>query len=222
MIKCLVFDLDGTLVDTLKDLAVTCNELLVEYGYESIEVSEYNMFVGNGIKKLVERALKRVDGDLNLLDEIFNKFIKSYSVNYLRYSKVYDGCLDLLNYLKENQYLLFVNTNKNNEIANDIINSLLPNYFIATYGDSINYPKKPDPFILSKIKKEYNLKDNEILMVGDSDIDIMTAKKADVKSIGCIYGFRGEKELLESGANYLINSPLEIIGLLKKINCKIN
>ena len=104
MIKCLVFDLDGTLVDTLKDLAVTCNELLVEYGYESIEVSEYNMFVGNGIKKLVERALKRVDGDLNLLDEILNKFIKSYSVNYLRYSKVYDGCLDLLNYLIEKSF----------------------------------------------------------------------------------------------------------------------
>ena len=215
MIKALVFDLDGTLVDTLKDLAVTTNEVLKKYNYSEIEIDKYRYFVGNGIKKLIERALIYVNGNLEYLDAIYNEFINEYEVKYLRFAKVYEGISELLNILKEHNVLLFVNTNKKHEIAVNLISKLLPNYFISIYGDSLFYPRKPNPFIINKIMNDFNLNNNEILYVGDSDVDVFTAHNANIKVIGCNYGFRGEKELKDAKSDYLINSPLEIIKILK-------
>ena len=214
MIKALIFDLDGTLVDTLKDLAVTTNEILKKYNYNEICIDKYRYFVGDGIRKLIERAILYNSGSLNKLDLIFNEFIKEYNKKYLRYAKVYDGIIKLLDILKENNINLFVLTNKNHEIAINMINKLLPNYFLKVYGDSIDYPRKPNPFIINKIMNDYGYKKEEILMVGDSDVDVFTAHNANVKVIGCSYGFRGENELINAKSDFLVNSPLEILNLL--------
>lgn len=214
MIKCVVFDLDGTLVDTLKDIGVTTNEILNEYGYSSINLENYRYFVGNGIKKLIERSLIYVNGDLSLLDEAFNKFIAEYQKKCLRFASLYAGIKCVVEKLKNEGYLLYVNTNKNNEISIKMIDSLLPNYFNGIYGDSLNYPRKPNPYILNMIKSINNLKDEEVIFIGDSDVDVITAHNSNVKVIGCCYGFRGKDELIKSGADYLIYEPLEILKIV--------
>ena len=214
MIKCIVFDLDGTLIDTLKDLGVTTNEILIEYGYSSIEIDKYRYFVGDGIRKLIERAILEVNGDINLLDEIYNKFTSNYKNKCLRFASLYDGVFELVNTLKEKGYLLYINTNKNHEIAVKMINNLLPNIFIDVYGDSIDYPRKPNPLIVNRIKIMNNLNDDEVLYVGDSNVDVFTAKNANIKVVGCKYGFRGEKELLSSGADFLISEPLDLLKII--------
>ncbi len=214
MIKALVFDLDGTLVDTLLDLATTTNELLVEYDYPEIDTNKYREFIGNGISKLIERAIKYVNGDLRLHKEIFEKFKIEYNNKCLRHASLYEGIRELLNILKNEKYFLFVNTNKNQEISLIMLNALFPNTFIKIYGDSFDYPRKPDPYILNLIKKDYNLDDEEILMIGDSNVDIFTAHNSNIKAVGCTYGFRGKEELILAKADYLIDKPLDLLKIL--------
>lgn len=215
MIKSLIFDLDGTLVDTLKDLCVCTNEILKEYDYKEIEIDKFRHFAGNGIRKLMERCILASNGDLNLLDEIYFKFTINYENKCLRYAKLYTNIKEVLNILKDNKYLLFVNTNKNQEIAEIIINNLLPNYFINIYGICDKYPPKPNPYIINYISNEYSLKKEEIIYVGDSNVDVETAHNAFVKVIGCNYGFRGKEELSSAGSDYQIDDPMEILKIIK-------
>ena len=215
MIKCLIFDLDGTLINTLNDLKVTASEILDEFGYSSnLDLDTVRYFVGNGMKKFVERFLTYANGDLSLLDTIYDKFVYEYNNKCLRFASLYEGINELIDKLKNKGYILYVNTNKNHEIANRMINELLPNTFINVYGDSTNFPRKPDPYIVNKIKEVHNLVNEEIMYIGDSNVDVLTGHNAGVQVIGCSYGFRGEKELKEIGADYLINSPLEILKII--------
>ena len=215
MIKCIIFDLDGTLINTLNDLAITANETLNEFGYDPIDIEKYRYFVGNGIRKLIERCLVENNIDLINLDKVYNKFLENYNLSYLRYASIYEGMNEVLNILKEDGYLLFVNTNKNDQIAKAMINHFFKDIFIDVYGDSINYPRKPDPFIINKIKIEYNLNNDEIIYIGDSNVDVKTAHNAFVKAIGCAYGFRGKEELINAKVDYLITKPLEILKIIK-------
>ena len=215
MIKCLIFDLDGTLIDTLKDLCVCSNEVLNEYGYKEIELDKFRYFVGNGIKKLIERCIIDVKGDLNLLDEIYDKFTINYEKNCLRFAKLYPYIKELLDILKKDNYLLFVNTNKNDNLAKLILNDLLKDYFIDIYGITNNYPSKPNPYIINYILNKYQLKNEEVIYIGDSNVDIETAHNANIKVIGCNYGFRGKEELFNAKADYLIDNPLEILKIIK-------
>ena len=214
MIKCIIFDLDGTLINTLNDLAITTNEILKEYGYKEISINKCRSFIGNGIRKLLERSIDYVGGNIELLDEIMEKFLIEYNNKCLRFASVYSGINELLNLLKEKNYLLFVNTNKMHNIALKMINNMLPNIFNDIYGDSSNYPRKPDPYIVNKIKKDYHLNNDEIIYIGDSNVDVLTAHNASIKVIGCAYGFGGEKKLFAAKPDYLIHNPLEILEII--------
>lgn len=214
MIKCIIFDLDGTLIDTLKDLGTTANDILNEYGYSSIDIEQYRYIVGNGIRTLMERSLTRVNGDLSLLDDAYAKFIKNYNENCLKYACLYPGIKELIEELKNKDYLLYVNTNKNHEISIEMINYFLPNVFLGVYGDSKDFPRKPSPYIVNTIIDRHNLKTDEVLYVGDSNVDCITAHNANIKVVGCKYGFRGEEELRANGADYLIDTPLDLLKIL--------
>ena len=216
MIKALIFDLDGTLVDTLKDLCVCTNEVLKEYNYKEIEIEEFKCLVGNGIRKLIERAISFSNGDIKLIDEILDKFLKLYEKNCIVYSTLYENIKTTLDFLIEHKYLMFVNTNKHQDIALKILNKLLPNYFNGIYGVSIEIPKKPDPYIINKIKNDYKLNDDEIIYIGDSEVDILTAHNANIKVVGCSYGFRSRDELIQKGSDYLIDNILELLKIINK------
>ncbi len=205
--KLAVFDLDGTLADTLEDLATAVNYGLIKLGYPIHHIDKYNNFVGNGIMKLCERALPAGKSEsLQELYDIFNAFYKNHCMDK---TKEYSGITELLRQLSRNNVDIAVATNKDQIFAQKIVSELFPYIkFLKVIGGCKERPKKPSPDIIYEIKgdREYS----EIYMIGDSNVDIETAKNAGIKSIGCLWGFRTESELENAGADYIVSKPSEI------------
>ncbi len=205
--KLAVFDLDGTLADTLEDLATAVNYGLIKLGYPVHHIDKYNNFVGNGILKLCERALPEGKSEsLQELHDIFDSFYKNHCMDK---TKEYTGITELLRQLSKNGVDIAVATNKDQTFATKIVAKLFPYIkFVKVLGGCNERPKKPAPDIIYEIKgdREYS----EIYMIGDSNVDIETAKNAGMKSIGCLWGFRTEQELKDAGADYVVSEPSEI------------
>ena len=205
--KLAVFDLDGTLADTLEDLATAVNYGLIKLGYPVHHIDQYNNFVGNGILKLCERALPEGKSEsLQELHDIFDSFYKNHCMDK---TKEYTGVTELLRQLSKNGVDIAVATNKDQTFATKIVAKLFPYIkFVKVLGGCNERPKKPAPDIIYEIKgdREYS----EIYMIGDSNVDIETAKNAGMKSIGCLWGFRTEQELKDAGADYVVSEPSEI------------
>ncbi len=205
--KLAVFDLDGTLADTLEDLATAVNYGLIKLGYPVHHIDKYNNFVGNGILKLCERALPEGKSEsLQELHDIFDSFYKNHCMDK---TKEYTGVTELLRQLSKNGVDIAVATNKDQTFATKIVAKLFPYIkFVKVLGGCNERPKKPAPDIIYEIKgdREYS----EIYMIGDSNVDIETAKNAGMKSIGCLWGFRTEQELKDASADYVVSEPSEI------------
>lgn len=212
MINTIIFDLDGTLVDSLEDLADTVNILLNKRGYPVHKLDQYRYFVGNGVIKLIERALPQEHKDEVMV--LKKEFDEIYSLNCLNKTYVYSGIKELIDELKVRGFNLAVVTNKPQEHAVRIIKSLFPKRFKYVFGNSMRHPKKPDPCLTNLVINLFDVKKNEVIYIGDSDIDIQTAKNAKVKSIGVAWGFRGAKELRESKADYVVNQASEILEVI--------
>lgn len=209
--KLVIFDLDGTLADTLEDLADAVNYGLEKLGYPVQKLENYKRFVGNGVLKLCERALpddKKFD--TAKLHSLFEEF---YRVHYLDKTREYDGISKLLKKLAENGSDIAVATNKPQNFAREIVSKLFKDIcFIKVLGGCSDRAKKPSPEIINEIISG-DIYD-EIYMIGDSDVDIITAKNAGIKSIGCLWGFRGKEELENSGADYIVEHASEILDII--------
>lgn len=212
MINTVIFDLDGTLVDSLEDLADTMNLLLEKRGYPVYELGQYRYFVGNGVVKLIERALPQ--GHKDEVMELKLEFDKVYEQNCLNKTKPYPGMIKLLNYLKNNGYNLAIVTNKPQIHASKIAKTLFPGCFKYIFGNSERHPKKPDPCLTNLVINLFDVKKNEVVYIGDSDVDIQTAKNTKVKSIGAAWGFRGADELTKCGADRVVYHANEILEVL--------
>lgn len=208
MKKGCIFDLDGTLVNSLKDLALTTNKVLESHGLPTHDIELYKQLVGNGVKKLMERALPLENQDI--LEECLEQFHEIYEEHCLDYSCPYEGIKELVDWLYENDYRLAVVTNKPHHIAVKIVEKLFPNRFITILGQQNLYPIKPHPestliaLMAMKISKE------ECYFIGDSNVDIQTGYEADMDTIGVSWGFRGRVELENEGATYVVDDPKEI------------
>lgn len=212
MINTIIFDLDGTLVDSLNDLANTVNGILSEKGYPTHTLEEYRYFVGNGVVKLIERALpKEHQEDAAVLKKRFDEI---YEDSCLNNTKPYPGVFELINNLADQDYNLAVVTNKPQEHAIKIVKTLFPNCFKYIFGSSSRHPKKPDPCLTNLTINLFDVNKNEAVYIGDSDVDMQTAKNAKIKSIGVSWGFRGRQELLDNGANTVVDHASEIIGVI--------
>lgn len=207
-----IFDLDGTLADTLYDLADATNYGLEKLGYPIHPYESYKKFVGNGVQKLCHRALPDdKKDDTEKLLEIFSDY---YGTHFLNKTKLYDGMKETLEILKENNVILAVATNKPQNFARQIIKKLLPEFdFVKVLGGCAERPKKPDTAIINEIISDFPEESN-IFMIGDSNVDIQTAKNAGIRSIGCVWGFRSVEELTGAGADYIAETPKDIVKFI--------
>lgn len=213
MYKLVIFDLDGTLINSLEDLGTAINVSLKKMGLPTHNMDKFNYFVGNGIKKLCERA---VGEHQDRVEELYNLFSEYYDSHYAVYTKPYPNIEELLKYLKQNGTKIAVASNKAENFAIKIVCELFPNIqFDCIKGQIETRDKKPSPDIIFEIMKELGVSKEETLMVGDSNVDIQTAKNSGLKSVGCLWGFRDYEELYQAGADHIIINPLEIIDIIK-------
>lgn len=216
MIKAFVFDLDGTLVDTIKDLGTSVNYSLKKHNLKIRELDEYRNFIGNGSKMLIKRAASPIE-DESLLKSIYDTYLQHYLDNVCVYSSPYKNVESTLKYLKEKGYMLFVVTNKPDKAAKELITKLFGDTFNEILGIKEGYPTKPDPYLINYIKKEYNLKSEEIVYVGDSDVDMILSNNASIKyKIGCLYGYQDEERLEKYNPYKLINDFSQLLEFVGK------
>lgn len=257
MIKMVVFDLDGTLVDTLGGIANACNYVLDKHGYEKKDLDSYMDFVGNGLAMTIFRALPEpVKKDLIYKSDLGNKMntkskdeliskhldlkhmvgepdfeipelknmikelLDYYKVNPTIDSKLYDGIEDVLSYLDNNEVLWGIHTNKTASIAKDVADRFIePSRYVGLKGPNSEIPRKPNPKgSLDLIKEVSGLDISEVIFVGDTEVDIATAKELGVPCILVTYGFRTKEFLSELKPEYLVDSPIEIVDIIKGIN----
>lgn len=210
-----IFDLDGTLLDTIGDLAEACNYMLSLRELGSHTREEYAKMVGNGILNLVKRALPEELRTDEYVMAARADFLDFYTANIDRHTRPYDGIYEVLRTLQDEGWLLAVASNKFDEGTQKLVRSIFPDiHFSAIYGNKEGFPLKPDAALLDLIIKECDADVATAWMIGDSGVDIQTAKNAEVRSIGCSWGFRPRTELEEFGADYIVDAPSEILQIL--------
>jgi phosphoglycolate phosphatase len=196
-----VFDLDGTLLNTIDDLADTCNAVLVQYNLKGFTVEEYKAIVGSGAKELCMRVLGNADVPL---EEFMRKRAELYDKSWNNKTTVYPGISELLRTLAEKGVLLAVLSNKSHAFTEKMIKHYFPDIsFACIYGGREGYPLKPDPKALLEIIDLMGMPKERVLFVGDSGVDIQTAHNAGIKAAGVLWGFRGKDELEQARADYL-------------------
>ena len=206
-----VFDLDGTLADSLKDLALSCNEALRLFELPDHTLDEYRFLVGNGIANLIRRAMGDKSGDEKLYRSVFDTFNLIYEEKCLDNTRPYAGVSDMLGTLKDGGVKVGVLSNKSDDFTRRIVGVLFDGGLIDTvYGQKDEFPKKPSPESLNAMLDELDVEKERCLYVGDSDVDVFTAKNAGVDFCGVEWGFRGYDELKDAGAKLIVREPAEI------------
>ncbi len=215
--RLVVFDLDGTLLDTIGDLAEACNYMLGLRGLGSHTCEEYRSMVGNGILRLVERALPEELRTADYVAAARCDFLSYYIDHIDCHTHPYEGICEVLHTLQDEGWTLAVASNKFDAGTKKLMANLFPDIaFKAVYGNREGFPLKPDAALLDLIMKECGAAPDTTFMVGDSGVDIDTAKAAGVRSVGCSWGFRSREELKERGADYIVDRPLELLEIVRR------
>ena len=213
--SCVIFDLDGTLLDTLEDLAEATNWVCEQHGWPVHPVEAYKRFVGNGAGKLLERVTPPL---VELTDALRARLMAEFSERYTAHSanktRAYDGMPEALAYLRAAGVKMAVLTNKPHAAAAPIVERYYPGVFAAVQGAVPGVPLKPDPAPVYRLLERLDAAPEQTLFVGDSDVDIRTGKNAGLKSCGVLWGFRTRAELEAAGADFIAARPEELAGLV--------
>lgn len=213
-IKMVIFDLDGTLLDTKQDICNSMNYSLLKHGLPPRTVDEFNLIIGGGTRTAAERSCPE-GTDETVIERVFSCYKEHYSENCLTYTSVYPGINMLIARLKMNGVLLGVLTNKTDVTARRIIDHYFPQKpFSAVLGNRGDIPIKPRPDMGLWLCRTLNLPEPQCLYLGDSDTDIYFAKNAGFLPVGAAWGYRGREELIYAGAKAVIDAPLELLDLL--------
>ena len=214
MKKTVIFDLDGTLLDSIEDIASSMNKVLESLQLPTHKIEDYKHFVGGGVDILVENALNNQSKEIK--DEVIKRFKIEYDGKLHSKTLPYDGIYELLDELKKLDINLAVLSNKPHEFTVSYVTHFFKNYnFKEIHGQKKDVPKKPDPKAALDIVKCLDSSCENTYFIGDTKIDMQTAKSANMTAIGVLWGFRDEKELRENGADFIVKEPLEIINIIK-------
>ncbi len=208
-----IFDLDGTLLDTLTDLKNSVNYTLNKMHYPERSADEVRSFIGNGIPMLIRRAIPEGADEtcFNLALEIFKEH---YSLHLNDNTAPYSGIINMLNHLKSEGVKTAVVTNKAHEAANGLINHFFGDLITVTVGQKEGVPVKPDPAALYEAVRSLGCQGQKILYAGDSDVDVFTAHNADIECVGVTWGFRSRESLISAGTDFIADTPDEIITII--------
>lgn len=215
MKKTVIFDLDGTLLNTLDDLADSTNYALSKFGYPTRTIEEVRQFVGNGVAKLIERAIPEGKNNPNF-EKCLAIFKENYAQNMYNKTAPYNGIIEMLSNLKSKGIKIAVVSNKFDLAVKELCKKYFEGVidFAAGENEAQGIKKKPAPDTVISVLNEFNFASEDAVYVGDSDVDIMTAKNSKMPCISVTWGFRDKKFLLENGATILINAPSEIYNHL--------
>lgn len=215
----IIFDLDGTLINTIDDLGQACNHALSACGYPTHKIEDYPRLVGNGINKLIERALPEDYRNEATVLRLREYFVPYYDAHNCDLTRPYDGIPALLQALKAQGHILAVASNKYQAATEKIVAHFFPNTFDVVLGERVGVPRKPDPQIVYDIVEAIRRLgdraiDKEILYIGDSLVDAETAKAAGATLVLCTWGFCTEEQLKTAQPNYMIQHPSELLNIL--------
>ena len=213
MYSYVIFDLDGTLLNTIDDLADTGNHVCALHGWPAHPVEAYKRMVGNGIPKLVERFVP-AGTDRDTLDQAYGEFMAWYGLHKEDKTAPYPGMEGAALRLKQAGVSIAVLSNKADEMAGPVVEHYYPGVFPIVQGALPDLPTKPDPTLLYKLMERMGAKPEQTLFVGDSNVDIRTAKNGNLTSCGVLWGFRSRQELEAEGADYLAETPAELIKVV--------
>lgn len=215
MKRLIIFDLDGTLLNTIADLAQSTNHALQTLGYPTHEESAYKFMVGNGINKLFERALPEQERNETNILRVRKEFIPYYDQHNADKSMPYPGIPQLLDTLQNKSLQIAVASNKYQSATTKLVKHYFPEIkFSAVLGQREGVPAKPDPCIIHEILNSTGRSKEDVLYIGDSAVDMQTACNAEVTACGVTWGFRPRHELEEFHPNYLVDQAEEILSII--------
>ena len=213
----IIFDLDGTLINTIDDLGQACNHALTVCGFPTHRIEDYPRLVGNGINKLIERALPEELRSTEYVLAAREDFLAYYVEHIDCYTHPYDGIREVLHTLQEEGWTLAVASNKFDDGTQRLVRSIFSEVsFKAIYGNREDFPLKPDAALIELIMEECGAVRETTTMIGDSGVDMQTAKNGGVRSIGCTWGFRSREELEQAGAEQIADTVEQLKDMLYK------
>lgn len=216
MYQYIIFDLDGTLLNTLDDLGDAGNYTCRQMGWPEHPMNAYKYFVGNGMEKLVERFTPQEYRTPEILKEALDIFIPFYNLHKEDKTLPYDGITETLDRLKKAGIKMAVLTNKADHLARPVVEQYFPGQFDFVQGALPGQPTKPNPALLHQLMEKMGATQENTLFVGDSNVDIRTAINGGLTGCGVLWGFRTRQELVEEGADILVETPRQLAELILK------
>lgn len=214
--KAVIFDLDGTLLDSIADLADSMNYTLKQFGMPTHELPHHIKSIGNGLKKYAERSVTEENKNDEFLDKFVPMLAKHYQENSMVKTVLFDGIFELLKFLEDENITINILSNKRDEFVKELVMHYFSDFkFKCANGELPEVPRKPAPQAALKIAKECNTSPDEILFIGDSIYDIQTGKNAGMKTIAVTWGYQPEDMLLAETPDFLAHKPLDIINYIK-------
>jgi len=216
-VKAIIFDLDGTLLHSIVDIADACNHVLEENNLPTHDTESYVSWIGNGAAKLVERALPNdIKNDQDKLDYFIQKYKSYYLENLMVKSHLYKGIDEVLAFLKQHKIPFAINTNKPHSQTLPIVENYMKDFLPdLVFGQQDNIPKKPDPFAANAIAEKVKVENKDVLFVGDSYVDIMTGKAAGMQTLGVTWGYGETEPMKEAGCSDYVATTDELLEFIK-------
>jgi phosphoglycolate phosphatase len=219
MFHTIIFDMDGTILNTLEDLADSVNYALVQCGFPKRTLEEVRRFVGNGVRVLIDRAVPSGTNEKEK-ETCLNIYRDYYNQNMQNKTRPYDGILELLGQLKIEGYKLAVVSNKYDSAVKSLCKEYYSDFIQVAIGESELVDKKPSPEGVFAALRELNSSSENALYIGDSEVDVQTAHNAGLKCVGVTWGFRTRELLLAEGADIIVDTPRELLDYLLTQNTK--